>query len=217
MPPNPLSLFGHGIRPNVAVVQPLPGIGDMIWHLPHLRALAAAAAGGAVTLIAKPRSAADQVLAAEPAVREVVWLDRNPEGRRGRHDGLAGMVRFVAALRARRFDAVVLLHHSHTLAAAMWLAGIPIRLGYGSGAQQWWLSRGPFLSRRAQALHPFEQASAWLGAAGIALAELEPVLPVVPAARVAVRQRLGDAAGRSEGTGFTSAGSSGFSRRSLSI
>src|SRR5271166_619458 len=74
MPPNPLSLFGHGIRPNVAVVQPLPGIGDMIWHLPHLRALAAAAAGGAVTLIAKPRSAADQVLAAEPAVREVVWL-----------------------------------------------------------------------------------------------------------------------------------------------
>ncbi len=195
MPPHPLSLFGHGTRPNVADMQPLPGIGDMIWHLPHLRALAAAA-GGAVTLIAKPRSAADQVLAAEPTVREVVWLDRNPEGRRGRHVGVAGMARFVAALRARRFDAVVLLHHSHTLAAAMWLAGIPTRLGYGSGGQRWWLSRGPFLSRGAQALHPFEQASAWLGAAGITLAELEPVLPVVLLARAAVRRRLGDAAER---------------------
>ena len=45
----------------VAVVQPLPGIGDMVWHLPHLRAIAAHA-GAPVTLIAKPRSLADQLL-----------------------------------------------------------------------------------------------------------------------------------------------------------
>ena len=44
----------------VAVVQPLPGIGDMIWHLPHIRAIAAHV-GQPVTLIAKPRSAADQI------------------------------------------------------------------------------------------------------------------------------------------------------------
>ena len=41
----------------IGVVQPLPGIGDMIWHLPHLRAIAAHA-GCAITLITKPRSAA---------------------------------------------------------------------------------------------------------------------------------------------------------------
>src|SRR5277367_5575869 len=68
-----------GIR--LAVVQPLPGIGDMIWHLPHLRALAAAV-GGAVTLVTKPRSGASELLAAEPAVRDIMWLDRNPPGRR---------------------------------------------------------------------------------------------------------------------------------------
>src|SRR5438552_15723696 len=42
----------------VAVMQPLPGIGDMIWHLPHIRAIARHV-GAPVTLIAKPRSLAD--------------------------------------------------------------------------------------------------------------------------------------------------------------
>ena len=71
-------LFDPGARLNVAVVQPLPGIGDMIWHLPHLRALAAVC--GPLTLIAKPRSGAAELLAAEPAVRDIIWLDRNPAG-----------------------------------------------------------------------------------------------------------------------------------------
>jgi len=190
----PPPLFGGAGSRNVAVVQPLPGIGDMIWHLPHLRALSAAA-GGPVTLIAKPRSAADQLLAAESAVREVIWLDRNPEGRRGQHDGIVGLARFVATLRARRFDAILLLHHSLTVAVAARLAGVPLRLGYGSGLQRWLLNRGPFLSRVEQALHPFDQASAWLRRVGVALAEAEPVLAVDAAARTAVNARLADALG----------------------
>lgn len=188
----PPSLSGYGA---LAVVQPLPGIGDMIWHLPHIRALAAAA-GGKVTLIAKPRSLADQIFAGEPMVRDIVWMDRNPEGRRGAHDGVRGFLRFVATLRARRFDAIVLLHHSHTIAAAALLAGIPARYGYGVGVQRWLLNRGPFLSRTESRLHPFEQASAWLRAAGIAQEDTEPRLAVMPAARAAVRQRLGERVGR---------------------
>src|SRR3984957_20896532 len=112
----------------VAVVQPLPGIGDMIWHLPHIRAIAAYA-GEPVTLIAKPRSAADQIFTAERTVRDVFWLDRNPERRQGQHDGGIGFFRVVTALRARRFDAVYLLHHSKTIALQTMLAGIPARFG----------------------------------------------------------------------------------------
>src|SRR6202790_4939404 len=98
----------------VAVVQPLPGIGDMIWHLPHIRAIAAHV-GEPVTLITKPRSAADQIFSAERTVRDVFWLDRNPEGRHGEHDGGAGFFRVVAALRAHRFDTVYVFHHSRTI------------------------------------------------------------------------------------------------------
>jgi heptosyltransferase-2 len=190
---DPAPLFDRGaqsdVAPNVAVVQPLPGIGDMIWHLPHLHALAAAA-GGAVTLIAKPRSAADQLLGADPAVRDIIWLDRNPGGRRGRHDGVRGLLRLTQELRARRFDAVVLLHHSVTLAAAVRLAGIPVRAGYGYGAQRWLLNRGPVMSRRMLRQHQFQRATAWLRAAGVALAEAEPRLAISDAAREVVAARL---------------------------
>ncbi len=192
MPPIlPLSppLFDHDARLELAVVQPQPGIGDMIWHLPHLRALAAAA-GGPVTLIAKPRSAADQLLVAETAVRDIIWLDRNPEGRRGRHDGVLGLLRFAQELLARRFDAVVLLHHSVTLAAAARLAGVKLRAGYGYGAQRWLLNRGPVMSRRMLRQHQFQRATAWLRAAGVALTDAEPRLAVSAAARQVAAARL---------------------------
>src|SRR5690349_18325885 len=92
-------------RRRVAVVQPLPGLGDMIWHLPHIRSIAAHV-GHPVTLVTKPRSRADKIFAAETAVGDVFWLDRNPERRRGAHDGAGGWFRAIGALRARRFDAI---------------------------------------------------------------------------------------------------------------
>ncbi len=167
----------------VAVVQPLPGIGDMIWHLPHIRAIADAV-GAPVTLVTKPGSAADQIFAAEPSVGRVLWL-------RGGTKGHRAPVGLVADLRAESFDALVLLHHSHTLALAAALAGIPARLGYGFGTQRLWLNRPPFLPAKALPLHPYEQASAWLAAAGIVPADAEPVLPVPAAAAAAVRARIG--------------------------
>jgi heptosyltransferase-2 len=179
----------------VAVVQPLPGIGDMIWHLPHIRAIAAHV-GEPVTLVTKPRSAADQIFSAEQTVGDVFWLDRNPEGRHGVHDGGAGFFRVVAALRARRFDAVYLLHHSKTIALQTMLAGIPARFGYGYGIQGWFLNRPPRLPARVLRQHPFEQATAWLQAAGIPIAEAEPVLPVSACAIDAVESRLGSARGQ---------------------
>ena len=174
---------------NVAVVQPLPGIGDMIWHLPHIRAIAAHV-GEPVTLITKPRSAADQIFSAEKTVRDVFWLDRNPDGRAGRHDGGLGFVRAVTALRARRFDAIYLLHHSKTIAAQAMLAGIPARYGYGYGIQGRFLNRSPVLADAVLARHPFDQATAWLQAAGIPMEDAEPVLPVTEAATLSVRSRL---------------------------
>jgi heptosyltransferase-2 len=175
---------------NVAVVQPLPGIGDMIWHQPHIRAIADHV-GAAVTLIAKPRSAADQLFRAEPAVREVLWLDRNPERRRGRHDGPAGLLRFVRTMRGRHFDAVYLLHHSETLACTLLAAGVPARFGYGHRLQRLTLNRTPFLSTAALGRNPHDQATAWLAAAGISLRDPEPQLRVDGGARDTVTRRIG--------------------------
>jgi heptosyltransferase-2 len=184
-----LSLFQIRAPASVAVAQPLPGIGDMIWHLPHIRALSATI-GGPITLITKPRSVADQLLTAETAVRDILWLDRNPEGRRGTHDGLVGLLRFAASLRARRFTAIVILHHSATIAAAALLAGIPMRFGYGIGAQRLMLNQGPVLPRAIMRQHQFKRATAWLRAAGIAMRDAEPQLVVGATARQGAMARL---------------------------
>lgn len=159
----------------------------MIWHLPHIRAIAAHV-GGPVSLLAKPRSLADEIFEAEETVREVLWVDRNPEKRHGRHDGAGGWLRLVASIRARRFSSVYVLHHSRTLAFLMLVAGIPVRYGFGYGAQRLFLNHGPYLPASAFSLHPFEQASAWLAAAGIRLPEGEPRLPVSEQARAEVRR-----------------------------
>ena len=179
------------IRPpmSAAVVQPLPGIGDMVWHLPHIRAIAAHL-GVPVTLIAKPRSLANQLLAHEPAVRDIMEIDLNPDHGRGRHDGIAGFVRLTRELRARRFDRIILLHHSATIAAAAWLAGIPDRRGYGWGAQRLFLNHGPFPPKSVASLHQHTRATIWLRDAGIPLASPEPSFPVTPEADAAARAKL---------------------------
>ena len=47
------------------VIQPLPGIGDMIWHLPYIAGITKNAPAGRVSIMAKRRSMAAQLLKAE--------------------------------------------------------------------------------------------------------------------------------------------------------
>ena len=75
----------------------------MVWHLPHIHALAEHF-GAPVSLFTKPRSRADELLMTDASVADVTWVDRNPPGRRGEHDGPNGLWRLVRMLRARRFD-----------------------------------------------------------------------------------------------------------------
>ena len=184
-----LPVAGH-----VALVQPRVGIGDMIWHLPHLRAVARRVAGR-VTLVARPRSRADQLLGAQDGIDEVFWVERDQWTPAGRHQGLSGWLRLAAEIHARRFDAVLLLTRSRALTLAFAAAGVPLRWGYGFGSQRVLLNRPPYLPEPARALHPYDQATAWLNAAGLALAEPEPRLHVADEARARVRARLGTGPG----------------------
>jgi heptosyltransferase-2 len=166
----------------------------MVWHVPHIRAIAAHA-GAPVTLLAKPRSLVDQLLADEPAIADILWVDLNPDGRRGAHDGIGGFRRLVRKLQARDFGTVVLLHHSDRIAAAARLAGISDRRGYGWGRQRWFLNTGPFLPREMKDLHQHTRATRYLEAAGIPLPSPEPVLTVAPVTRDEAMMRLGATAG----------------------
>jgi heptosyltransferase-2 len=158
------------------VIQPLPGIGDMVWHLPHIHAIAAASPSSQVDVLTKRRSLADRLLAADPAVSDIVWLERDTN----RHAGVSGMLRLARELRLRRYRQCWILHGSTRYALTAWLAGIPERIGFGSGAQKWWLQRSTILPSIHQHEHPIDKANALLKRAGISMAESEPSLVLDP-------------------------------------
>lgn len=136
-------------RGGTLVVQPLPGIGDMVWHLPHLHAIAAATPEKRITVLTKPRSRADKLLGADAAVASVLWLQRP-----GEHGGPLGFFRLVALLRQHRFATAWLLHGSRRYALALLLAGVPETIGYGRGVQRFLLSHPLLLPGASARGHP---------------------------------------------------------------
>ena len=169
----------------VLVIQPLPGIGDMIWHLPLIHAIADSLPERKVTVLSKPRSQADRLLIADPAVERVLWVERKP----GRHDGVPGLLRLVSMFRKGRFRQAWILHDSARYALAASLAGIPDRTAYGSGLQRRLLSRAVYLTREQRRLHPVDQANAFRVAQGLRQMEPEPRLVLAESARLRVRER----------------------------
>jgi len=114
-----------------AVIQVKPGIGDVIWHLPFIRAIAAAAPNGQVTFFAPPTSAARDLLAAEPRVAATVYFQHaGSELQRG-----FNLLRLVALLRRHRLQSIWILDRTIRPALAAALARIPERIGLGLGPQ----------------------------------------------------------------------------------
>lgn len=167
------------------IVQPLPGIGDMVWHLPQIHAIAATTASARVDLLTKPRSQAQHLFSADPSVEHIFWLERTTT-----HRGLRGLWRLAQLLRAGTYQRVWILHGSARYALAAWLARIPQRIGYGIGAQTWFLNCRVALPPAYRHAHPIQRAHALLQQLHIPCPETEPRLLVAAAARHTVLQQF---------------------------
>jgi heptosyltransferase-2 len=168
------------------IVQPLPGIGDMVWHLPHIHAIAATTIEGRVDILTKPRSQADQLLGADPCVDRVLWLEREA----GRHAGVRGLLRLAALLRRENYQRAWFLHGSARYALAARLAGVPERIGYGIGLQSLLLTVPVRLPTGLRHAHPILRADALLNLLEIPRTEPEPRLTVDATAGQAVAKRF---------------------------
>jgi heptosyltransferase-2 len=103
------------------VIQPLPGIGDMIWYLPALRAIAGAAPDQAVILFTRDSVQAKSLFSVEPMIAEVINL---PRKRRGFLSALPNFFLTWRMLRSARPDRLFILHQSSRYRFAARLAGI---------------------------------------------------------------------------------------------
>jgi heptosyltransferase-2 len=148
------------------------GIGDLVWHLPYIRALAAQSQGGQVVVIARPSTRAAELLSIEPCVSEVLIYDNNPrrnEHRRGQHDGYTGMRRFIAELKSLQLERNLIFSNNVRYAYMSQQAGIPVRAGYGTKAlQRLWLNQPPYIQPYTGPSSPvYWDASAFAQAQGL--------------------------------------------------
>ena len=104
------------------------GIGDQIYHLGQLRALAAACQTGSIDIACIHPGAISRILAATP------WVGRIIDSRPLRRyvPGLRGS-ETVRALRLHRYDTGFFMHRSTSFKLAALAAGIPNRIGLADG------------------------------------------------------------------------------------
>jgi heptosyltransferase-2 len=163
---------------STVIIQTKQGIGDSIWHLPFIRAIAAYA-GESVTVLALPSTHARELYQAEPAVAQTLYFEnRGSELIRG-----VQLIRLIRMLRGLACRTVWILDRSARPALAAMLAGIPDRFGVGFGRQRWFITNAGIDQRFYHAM-PIEWLKALMEAMQIPCPTTEPNL-VLPSALVA--------------------------------
>jgi heptosyltransferase-2 len=156
------------------VLQPMVGIGDMVWHKPWLDEIISR---HEMVLMAKPSAQAGAVMAEHPGL-SIIPLHRAERGRKGRHDGIIGFFRMVLAMRQAKAGEIWILHRSWRYGAAAWLAGIPRRSGYGLGKQSWFLNEMKGLPASLKGAHPREAVARFTAEMGISPRDTQPSITV---------------------------------------
>jgi heptosyltransferase II len=168
-----------------AVIQVKPGIGDVIWHLPFTRAIAAAAPDGQVTFFAPPTSAAKDLLAAEPRIAATIYFQHaGSELQRG-----INLIRLVTLLRQHRPQSIWVLDRTIRPALAAALAGIPERIGLGLGSQSAFITNAGIGQEHFHD-HPIDWLRALMAAMKVPLSSTEPDLALPPAVVAAVEKKF---------------------------
>ena len=176
----------------VLVYAPDRGIGDLMWHLPTIRAIAATTPESQVVLVARPSSRAAEVLAVEPSVARVLYAPHY----KGKLKGVREVVDFYRLCRAERPRAVWILEKIDRPAIAAFLAGVPERRGFGLGhGQESFLTTGPYLPKAVRSAHRIDKLSAFEAAHGLTVVSREPALKLDPQALEVVKARYADRPG----------------------
>ena len=153
-----------------AVIQVKPGIGDVIWHLPFIRAIAATAPDGQVTFFAPDeRGQGFARRGAECGLDGLFSACRI--GVAARHQlGSAG-----ALLRQHRPQSIWILDRTIRPALAAALAGIPERIGLGLGPQSAFITNHGIGQDHFHD-HPIDWLRALMAAMKVPLVSTEPDL-----------------------------------------
>ena len=106
----------------VLVIQPKIGMGDMVIYLPYIHAISKKYKT-AVSILVKENSRANQLLAEDKHIKEILILDRT-KNNTGTHDGLLGFFKLSRDLKLKGFDKVFIFNSSLRYLLISKIAGI---------------------------------------------------------------------------------------------
>lgn len=156
-------------------------LGDVVMHTPLLSYLDSArtdilaATGRELSLTLGVRNVWADLFNEDPRVDELLVLDRG-----GRLAGLGGTFRLASIFKRAKFDAVILCPPSLRTGVAVWLAGIPSRVGYRADGRSVFLTNGLRPSPRGDQHYSREMMAlgeAWLSSLGMTPDESEEGVP----------------------------------------
>ena len=94
----------------VLVIQPKIGMGDMVIYLPYIHAISKKYQTP-VSILVKENSRANQLLAEDKHIKEILILDRT-KNNSGSHDGLLGFFKLSKDLKLKKYDKVFIFNSS---------------------------------------------------------------------------------------------------------
>jgi heptosyltransferase-2 len=153
----------------VAVFQTFRGIGDLLWALTSLLALAEATPEGRIHLLTRETTRARALLAAEPRIAGIDYVP-SFTGPAGHPREILATARLLRRLRPR---ALVILDKIPRAAIAARLAGVPQVTGLGFKGQARWLTLAPHLPPALAREQRIPMLRAFLPALGVAYPEEE--------------------------------------------
>ena len=106
----------------VLVIQPKIGMGDMVIYLPYIHAISKKYQMP-VSILVKENSRANQLLAEDRHIDEIILLDRS-KNNSGSHDGLSGFIKLSKEIKSKNFDKVFIFNSSLRYLLISKLAGI---------------------------------------------------------------------------------------------
>ena len=167
------------------VIQAKRGIGDVVWHLPFVRAIASVSAGSQVTFMAPPTSRAKDLLEAEPSILETIYFEHaGSEFKRG-----VNLIQLARLLRQNRFQTVWILDRTLRPAIAAALAGVPERIGLGLGRQSLFITNSGIDQSHFHD-HPIDWLRALMAGMNVPLPSTEPALKVPSETITAIGERF---------------------------
>ncbi len=106
----------------VLVIQPKIGMGDMVIYLPYIHGISKKYQTP-VSILVKENSRANQLLAEDDHIKEILILDRTKDNS-GAHDGFSGFFKLIKNLKLKKFDKVFIFNSSLRYFLISKIAGI---------------------------------------------------------------------------------------------